>query len=69
VFSADSPRSSWTLTDRLIRLTTAFAVIAVACVAAIIFYQHAYELVSTHGERGPTARLLPVTVDGHRNTR
>jgi hypothetical protein len=39
-------------------------VVAVACVAAIISYQHAYELVSTHGEHGLTARLLPFTVDG-----
>jgi hypothetical protein len=33
-------------------------------VAAIISYQHAYELVRTHGETGLTARLLPFTVDG-----
>lgn len=52
------------MTDRLIRITTALAVVAVACVAAIISYQHAYELVSTHGESGVTARLLPFTVDG-----
>jgi hypothetical protein len=52
------------VTDRLIRIMTALAVIAVACVAAIISYQHAYELVSTHGEHGLTARLLPFTVDG-----
>jgi hypothetical protein len=52
------------VTDRLIRLTTALAVIAVASVAAIISYQHAYELVRTHGESGLTARLLPFTVDG-----
>ena len=52
------------MTDRLIRLTTALAVVAVARVAAIISYQHAYELVSTHGEHGLTARLLPFTVDG-----
>jgi hypothetical protein len=51
------------VTDRLIRLTTAIAVIAVASVAAIISYQHAYELVRTHGESGLTARLLPFTVD------
>lgn len=61
---ADSARPESALTDRLIRLTTALAVVAVACVAAIISYQHAYELVSTHGERGLTARLLPFTVDG-----
>ena len=52
------------MTDRLIRLTTALAVVAVASVAAIISYQHAYEVVRTHGESGLTARLLPFTVDG-----
>jgi Protein of unknown function (DUF2637) len=52
------------VTDRLIRVTTALAVVAVASVAAIISYQHAYELVRSHGEAGLTARLLPFTVDG-----
>jgi hypothetical protein len=52
------------VTSRLIRITTALAVVAVAGVAAIISYQHAYELVSEHGEHGMTARLLPFTVDG-----
>lgn len=42
--------------DRLIRLTTAVAVATVAAVAAVISYRHAYELVSTHGETGMTAR-------------
>src|ERR1700761_8736816 len=50
--------------DRLIRITTALAVMAVAVVAAVISYQHAYELVRAHGESGLTARLLPFTVDG-----
>jgi hypothetical protein len=50
------------VTDRLVRITTALAV--VAGVAAIISYQHAYELVRSHGESGVTARLLPFTVDG-----
>ena len=50
--------------DRLIRITTALAVAAVATVAAVISYRHAYELVTTHGETGLTARLLPFTVDG-----
>jgi hypothetical protein len=50
--------------DRLIRITTALAVIAVAVVAAVISYQHAYELVRSHGESGATARLVPFTVDG-----
>jgi hypothetical protein len=52
------------MTDRLIRITTALAVATVAAVAAVISYRHAYELVSTHGEMGVTARLLPFTVDG-----
>jgi hypothetical protein len=52
------------VTDRLIKITTAAAVITVAAVAAVISYQHAYELVRSHGESGLTARLLPFTVDG-----
>jgi Protein of unknown function (DUF2637) len=52
------------MTDRLIRLTTTLAVATVAAVAAVISYRHAYELVSTHGETGLTARLVPFTVDG-----
>jgi hypothetical protein len=52
------------MTDRFIRITTAFAVATVAAVAAVISYRHAYELVSTHGETGTTARLVPFTVDG-----
>jgi hypothetical protein len=51
------------VTDRLIRITTALAVVAVAVVAAIISYQHAYELVRSHGESGVTTRLLPFTVE------
>ncbi|MBO3753077.1 DUF2637 domain-containing protein [Streptosporangiaceae bacterium NEAU-GS5] len=52
------------MADRLTRITTALAVMAVAAVAAVISYQHAYELVSSHGESGITARLVPFTVDG-----
>ena len=52
------------MTDRLIKITTALAVVAVAVVAAVISYQHAFELVRSHGESGVTARLLPFTVDG-----
>jgi hypothetical protein len=39
-------------------------VVPVADVAAIISYKHAYELVTSHGKTGLTARLLPFTVDG-----
>jgi hypothetical protein len=52
------------LTDRLIKITTALAVVGVAVVAAIISYQHAYELIRSHGESGMVARLEPFTVDG-----
>ncbi len=52
------------MTDRLIRITTALAVVVVAVVAAVISYRHAYELVRAHGESGTTARLVPFTVDG-----
>ena len=52
------------MTDRLMRITTALAVGAVAVVAAVISYQHAFELVRSHGESGVTARLVPFTVDG-----
>ena len=52
------------MTDRLIRITTALAVVTVAVGAAVISYQHAFELVRSHGESGVTARLVPFTVDG-----
>jgi hypothetical protein len=51
------------VTDRLIRTTRALAVVAVVGVAAIISYRHAYELVTSHGKTGLTARLLQFTVD------
>jgi hypothetical protein len=35
------------VTDRLIRITTALAVVAVAGVAAIIPYPHSYELATS----------------------
>lgn len=50
--------------DRVIRWSTALAVLGVAAVAAVAFYEHAYDLVRVHGETGWTARLIPLTVDG-----
>jgi hypothetical protein len=50
--------------DRIIRWTTAGAVLGVAAVAAVASYQHAYDLVRLHGESGWTARMIPLTVDG-----
>ena len=38
--------------DRMIRWTTAVAVIGVAAVAAVASYEHAYDLVRAHGEAG-----------------
>ena len=50
-----------TAADRLIRWTTAGAVVGVAAVAS---YEHAYGLVRAHGEAGLTGRVVPLTVDG-----
>jgi hypothetical protein len=44
--------------DRVIRWSTAVAVVAVAAVAAVASYEHAYAPVRTHGEAGWTARLV-----------
>jgi hypothetical protein len=51
-------------TDRSIRWSTAAAVIGVAVVAAVVSYEHAYELVHAHGETGWVAHLIPLTIDG-----
>jgi Protein of unknown function (DUF2637) len=50
--------------DRVIRWTTAAAVVGVAAVAAVASYEHAYALVRSHGEAGWTGRMVPLTVDG-----
>ena len=51
-------------TDRVIRWSTALAVLGVAAVAAVASYEHAYDLVQAHGETGWTAHMVPLTVDG-----
>jgi hypothetical protein len=50
--------------DRVIRRTTAAAVIGVAAVPAVASYAHAYALVGAHGEAGWTGRLVPLMADG-----
>jgi hypothetical protein len=55
--------------DRVIRWSTALAVLGVAAVAAVASYEHAYDLVRAHGEAGWTARLVPLTLDGLRVVR
>lgn len=57
-------RNSRQGTDSVIRWSTAAVVVGVAAVAAYVSYNHAYELVSAHGENGGTARVVPLTVDG-----
>jgi hypothetical protein len=51
-------------TERIIKWSTAAAVVCVATVAAVVSYDHAYALVRTYGEDGWTARLVPLTVEG-----
>jgi len=53
-----------TAADRVIRWTTAGAVVGVAAVAAVASYEHAYPLVRAHGEAGWTGRVVALTVDG-----
>jgi hypothetical protein len=53
-----------TYEGKIIRWSTAGAVVGVAVVAAVVSYEHAYELVHGHGETGWTAHLIPLTVDG-----
>jgi hypothetical protein len=53
-----------TAADRIIRWSTALAVLGVAAVAAVVSYEHASALVRAHGESGWTGRLIPFTVDG-----
>jgi hypothetical protein len=50
--------------DRVIRWSTALAVVGVAAVAAVVSYEHASALVRAHGESDWTGRLIPLTVDG-----
>ena len=50
--------------DRVIRWSTAVAVLGVAAVAAAASCEDGCDLVRAHGEAGWTARLVPLTVDG-----
>lgn len=50
--------------DRIIRWSTAVAVLGVAAVAAVASYEQAYDLVRAHGEAGWTAHVVLLTVDG-----
>jgi hypothetical protein len=50
--------------DRVIRWSTALAVLGVAAIAAVVSYEHASSLVRAHRESGWTGRLIPLTMDG-----
>jgi Protein of unknown function (DUF2637) len=50
--------------DRMIRVATAGAVLAVAAFAAIQSFSHIRSLASAHSESLLDARLLPLSVDG-----
>jgi hypothetical protein len=50
--------------DRVIRWSTAPAVVDVAVVAAVVSYEHASALAREDGGSGWTGRLIPSTVDG-----
>lgn len=50
--------------DRVIRFATAAVVCAVAAFAAVVSYSHIYGLGRGHGQDGPAARLLPLSMDG-----
>jgi Protein of unknown function (DUF2637) len=52
------------MNDRLIRLLTSSAVLAVAGFAAVISYEHIYGLSRLHGQTLLSARLMPLSVDG-----
>ena len=50
--------------NRLIRGSTTVVAVGIAGVAAVVSYQHAYEVVTSYGEPATTAALVPLCVDG-----
>ena len=50
--------------DRLIRVSTAAVVTAVAAFAAAVSNSHIYDLGRAYGQSGIAARLLSLSVDG-----
>jgi hypothetical protein len=52
------------VTDRLIRIIIIITTTTATAVVTVISCRHAHELVSTRGETGVTARLVPFTVVG-----
>ena len=52
------------MSDRLARMLTGLAVLAVAVIAAAVSFSHIDALALAHGYTTDTARLLPLSVDG-----
>lgn len=52
------------MSDRLARILTGLAVLAVAVIAAMVSFSHIDALALAHGYTTDTARLLPLSVDG-----
>jgi hypothetical protein len=52
------------MTDSLIRIMTAFSVMAVMVMAGDVSYQHVFKLAHSHAESMVAAQLLPFTVGG-----
>ena len=50
--------------ERAIRWSTVAAVAGIAVAAGWASYEHAYAVVSAHGEHGMVARIYPGTIDG-----
>jgi hypothetical protein len=50
--------------DRIVRWSTAVAVLGVAAVAVLASDEQANELGRSHGDSGWTARMVPLAVDG-----
>jgi Protein of unknown function (DUF2637) len=62
--TANDSRAGTVTGDRLIRVSAAVVVVAVATFGAVVSYSHIYDLARAHGQVGVAARLLPLSVDG-----
>ncbi|GAA2294218.1 hypothetical protein GCM10010149_47740 [Nonomuraea roseoviolacea subsp. roseoviolacea] len=50
--------------DRIIRYAAYVGVSVLAGIAAVVSYNHAYEVARAYGESGEVARLVPLVIDG-----
>jgi Protein of unknown function (DUF2637) len=52
------------MADRWIRICTLLTVVCIAAFAAVISYQHIYDVSRTHGQSPLDAQLMPLATDG-----